>query len=128
MRKWTVVRHWQGIEADRATDAIAAATLGTHNQVHTHVEGDRSALGQLLLTAEEIHTLLQPIPEALQRAQDGAQLAQSDAVRKAMQRRATVLNSLRTALTELHYSLLPPDEREALIEAEQEARDQGLIA
>lgn len=128
MRKWTVVRRWQGIEAETALDAVAAATLGTHSDVHTQVEGDRGALGQLLLTAEEIQVLLGPIPEALQRAQDGSQLAQSDAARKAMQRRATVLNSLRTALTELYYSLLLPEERQALIEAEAEARREGLIS
>lgn len=126
--RWTVWRLWRGVEAETATEALRATQPGEHDEVKVIAQHEGfNALAPLYFTAQEMGDLVAMSAAGIGQLEQSLAAAQAPEIRAALQEMWTRLNSLRTAITEARWSLLPREQVDREVADMQEAANAGLI-
>jgi hypothetical protein len=84
-------------------------------------------LATLLYTREELEVLLMSVGIGIATIEQNLRVARASTIRAQLTNQWTMLNSLRTSLTEARWSLMTPGQIKAERQALAEARAAGII-
>lgn len=120
---WSVVRHWRGVRAPTAAEAITA----TQSAPHDDVRASHQELGMLYLSKDELRAMAMSFAASIHQVEANLRLAQSDQTVSVLRHSWQMLNSLRTAVTEARWELMTREEALAEESDLNDARAAGIV-